>query len=126
MTYFQEYYLKNRDRVLANNRKNQEIFYEKYPERMLHKNAKSRAKKNGVLFDIEVSDITIPDLCPVLRVPMVRNTRTAPSLDRIDPNKGYTKGNVQVMSKLANTMKNCATPSELVEFSNWVKQTYTI
>ncbi len=37
----------------------------------------------------------------------------SPSLDRIDSTKGYTKGNIWVISNRANTLKNDATLSEL-------------
>lgn len=70
--------------------------------------AKSRAAANGREFNIELSDICIPDQCPVLGIPMAR-----PSIDRIDNNKGYVKGNVRVISYRANVLKNNATVEEI-------------
>lgn len=77
-------------------------------EKRLWNAAKSRANKKGREFSIELSDITVPTTCPVLGTPMV-----GPSLDRIDSSKGYVKGNVRVISKRANTLKNNATIEEL-------------
>ena len=77
-------------------------------EKRLWSAAKSRANRKGREFSIELSDIVIPDTCPVLGTPMV-----GPSLDRIDSSKGYVKGNVRVISKRANTLKNNATIEEL-------------
>ena len=77
-------------------------------EKRLWNAAKSRANKKGREFNIELSDIVIPTTCPVLGTPMV-----APSLDRIDSSKGYVKGNVRVISKRANTLKNNATIEEI-------------
>ncbi len=77
-------------------------------EKRLWNAAKSRAAKKGREFNIEMGDITIPTICPVLGTPMV-----APSLDRIDSSKGYVKGNVRVISKRANTLKNNATIEEI-------------
>lgn len=74
----------------------------------MYRSAKARAKEKGRDFNIELSDIVIPTLCPVLGTPMV-----GPSLDRIDSNKGYVKGNVRVVSKRANMLKNNATIEEL-------------
>ena len=42
------------------------------------------------------------------------------SLDRKDPNKGYTKDNVWVISQIANAMKWDSTPEERVLFAKWV------
>lgn len=90
--------------------------------------ARDRAKKHGILFDLDHTDISIPDVCPVLGIPLVRNTGGArpnsPSLDRIVPTRGYTAENVQVLSQKANVMKNDATPDELRAFARWVRQTY--
>jgi len=48
----------------------------------------------------------IPDVCPILLVPLEKyNKNRAPSLDRIDNSKGYIKGNVRVISNRANIMK---------------------
>lgn len=79
--------------------------------------AKQRAAKYGYEFNIEESDIVIPEICPILEVPIILggkgNYEYTPSLDRIDNSKGYVKGNIQVISKKANSMKNSATIEEL-------------
>lgn len=38
-------------------------------------------------------------------------------MDKIIPEKGYVKGNVRVISALANLMKNNATIEQLINFS---------
>ena len=82
--------------------------------------AKQRAKKNGWDFTIDESDIVIPQNCPILEVPLEWGTQGkyeySPSLDRIDTTKGYIKGNVWIISKKANSMKNSATFNELQKF----------
>ena len=99
-------------------------------EQILYGQAKYRAKRKGIEFNLEVSDIVIPKLCPVLKILLVRNSSqvgpspSSPSLDRIDNTKGYIKGNVQVISHKANTMKHCADNNELILFANWIKRTY--
>lgn len=40
-------------------------------------------------------------------------------LDRISPELGYIVGNVQIISLLANTMKNEANASEMRQFAEW-------
>ena len=99
--------------------------------RTLYTSAKNRAKRKGLDFNIEIIDINIPEVCPILKVKLEpnqdetkRHGQTSPTLDRIDPTKGYVKGNIQVISYLANVMKNNATPEQLILFSNWIKTTY--
>lgn len=86
-------------------------------EKQLFYGAKYRAKEEGCAFNLEPDDIRIPDTCPILGVQLVRGkgrvTETSPSLDRIIPHLGYTKGNVQIISFKANTIKSNATLDEL-------------
>lgn len=82
--------------------------------------AKQRAKKCNIEFNIDETDIIIPEICPILEVPIVLgskgNYEYTPSLDRIDNSKGYIKGNIWVISKKANSMKNSASNKELSLF----------
>ena len=79
--------------------------------------ARGRSKKKGILFDLEFVDITIPETCPLLGIPLRMGKRTAgfdsPTLDRIDPSKGYVKGNVWVISRRANMIKSDASIEEI-------------
>ena len=81
--------------------------------------ARSRAKRDNIPFNITVNDIEIPQYCPILGIPLRLkapgsaakngdnvNNFDSPSLDRIIPSKGYTKGNVWVISYKANNQKN--------------------
>lgn len=101
------------------------------PEWKMHQRAKQRCKRTGLEFSIEVSDIVIPDRCPVLGMDINMNSgksgayKNSPSLDRIDNTKGYTKDNVQVISQCANAMKGAATKEELLKFANWVLSNYS-
>lgn len=90
-----------------------------YKQSMITK-ARQRAKKYNFEFNLSVDDIDIPEICPILEVPLQIGTKGdyeySPSLDRIDNTKGYIKGNVRVISKKANSMKNSATMDELKTF----------
>lgn len=86
--------------------------------------AKSRAKIKGLEFNITVKDIFIPDVCPALKIPLEHHKGkyqdNSPSLDRINPNLGYIKGNVRVISALANKMKSSANEEQLQMFAKWI------
>lgn len=109
-----------------------EVYRRKHPEKMMFRAAKDRAKVKGITFNIEVSDIVIPEKCPVLGIPLISGVGlgnggkdNSPSLDRIDNFKGYEKGNIQVISHKANSMKFTASKEELITFANWVIKEYT-
>jgi len=83
--------------------------------------ARSRALKKGLEFTIEETDIILPETCPILKTPFKRgDNKFTYSLDRKDPTKGYTKGNIWVISKLANAMKWDSNHNERILFANWI------
>jgi hypothetical protein len=67
-----------------------------------------------------------PKRCPVFNKPFVERgvgfNNWSPSIDKINPKKGYVRGNIQVISMLANCMKRDATPWQLQQFARWVLQ----
>ena len=68
----------------------------------------------GREFSIELEDIVIPDKCPVLGHSFVYgDCDWTYSIDRVDNDKGYVKGNVEIVSNKANRIKNSATEEEL-------------
>tara|TARA_R110002020_G_scaffold78176_1_gene196782 strand:+ start:265 stop:762 length:498 start_codon:yes stop_codon:yes gene_type:complete len=85
--------------------------------------AKKRAFKKNLDFNIDVEYlikklIETNYMCPYLGVKFEkRNSDYVLSIDRIDPTKGYVKGNIEITSRLANTMKNKATNSQLMIFA---------
>jgi hypothetical protein len=87
----------------------------------IYRNIRKRAKKAGLEFNIELTDLALPEICPIFKVPFnlqasKGNTDFSPSVDRIDSSKGYIKGNIQIISKLANCMKWTATEEQLRTF----------
>ena len=49
------------------------------------------------------------------------DTDDSPSIDRLIPELGYIKGNVNVISLRANIIKNNATKDELIKIANWME-----
>lgn len=89
------------------------------PEKRLYLYAQARAYKRKLELDITPEDISIPAICPVLGIPIFSGsgaggfTDNSPSVDRINPNKGYTKDNIRVISHRANRLKYNATLEEI-------------
>lgn len=90
--------------------------------------ARYRAKRSGRPFEITEDHIVIPEVCPVLGVPLERNAggKTAlpnsPSIDCLIPELGYVPGNINVISYRANSIKNNATLDELEKLYFWCKR----
>lgn len=109
--YQPEYYKKNRDRIQLYNMWN---------------NCKLRAQRKQIPCTITLGDISIPAECPILGIPLIRGIgavcANSPSIDQIEVGKGYTPENIQVISSLANRMKNSATLEQCVALGNWARR----
>lgn len=84
--------------------------------------AKHNANKANLPFNLEVDDILIPEFCPYLGIALTKiygqgHLDTNASVDRIIPSLGYVKGNIQIVSRKANRMKNNASIPELLLFA---------
>ena len=100
---------------------------DRYRKNQLVDAAKRRAKKANLPFDLTVNDFEIPKECPVLGIALYHNSDTggfkdnSPSLDRIKPELGYVKGNVNVISWRANKIKGDATLAEFEKVLQYLK-----
>ena len=86
------------------------------------RNLKGSEKKRNLEFNLDYTDITLPKYCPILEFELnysknIKYAINTPTIDRIDNSKGYIKGNIIVISRLANAMKNEADFNQLNLFS---------
>ncbi len=98
--------------------------------RMLLNRIRARAASEGLPFDLTAADIFIPTHCPIFGTPLrlpgnggaggTAQPDTA-SLDRIVPELGYVRGNVEVVSLRANRLKNDATAEEHERIAAWMR-----
>ena len=102
--------------------RSQKSYSETSLEYRMWSSSRSRAKSKGIPFSIEITDIVIPERCPILGELMVSGSEYAPSLDRLVPDLGYVPGNVMVMSRRANTLKNNATIAELTAVLRFLRR----
>lgn len=97
------------------------------------RNLRYNAKRRGIAFNLEIKDLILPTQCPLLGLPLLYNSfdTTAKTfndnawatVDRIDNSLGYVKGNVWIISRLANTMKNEASLDQLKLFADNILKT---
>jgi hypothetical protein len=88
---------------------------------------KAESKRKGIPYDLtpEYLESIWTDKCPVFEVLFVRFDKShshSPTLDRVDPSKGYVKGNVKYICARANRIKYDATPEELLlvlDYMGW-------
>lgn len=90
---------------------------------------RDRAKQHDIPFDLTVEDIVIPEVCPMLGIPLFfiesgtieGKNPNSPSVDRIIPVLGYVKGNILICSWRANQIKSDATSEELMKIATFLK-----
>lgn len=84
---------------------------------------KGSAKRRGLIFDLSKEDLIElgqPAYCKYLNIKLdyssSKISMNSPSVNRIDPNKGYVKGNVEIISQKANIALSNFTNDELRYF----------
>ena len=90
------------------------------------KNKKAHCYKHE--FSISFGDLVFPTHCPILGIELDYFSQdgrqeNSPSFDRIDPLKGYIKGNVAVISWRANRIKNDGTAEEHEKIAKFMRST---
>lgn len=109
--------------------------YREDPARFLYDRALGRSRRKDLPFDLTVEYIRSiwpsDNKCPVFGIELAPEVGEpglpasagvgSPSLDRIDPKKGYVQGNVAVISMKANQIKASATDAEdLRRVAKWM------
>lgn len=92
----------------------------------------SRKRQNSKYrhdWNISMSDLDWPLVCPVLGIPLdwfaESRQENSPSIDRLDSSKGYIKGNVAIMSWRANRIKNDGTAKEHHQIADFLDKIKT-
>lgn len=119
-----ERYYERRDQDLPKMREYSKKRYATDRRLALFDGAKRRAMLYDLPFNITLDDIIIPDVCPVLGIPIISggkaNNPHLPSLDRFIPELGYVKGNIAVISLRANSIKKNASIKEIQALFEWM------
>lgn len=119
------YYKKWRDEHPTECKGYRVTYRAKAPEAVIYRTVRGRAKQLGIAFNLTREDIVIPDVCPVLGIPMLKGIgkmqESSPSVDRHIPALGYTKGNIQIMSMRANRIKNDGTAEEHEKIAKYMR-----
>lgn len=102
---------------------------------LLHR-IQSKCRKENLPFDLTIEDLVIPTHCPILGMPLKFGVKTkskfregrggavpqdSPSVDRIEPELGYVKNNIVIVSYRANLIKTNASVTELIKVADFYK-----
>lgn len=114
------------DRSTIKNRRYSDIRYRKRPfkdrESFILYITKIKCRSNNISFNIDKSDIKIPEFCPILGIPLDCSDRDhTPSIDKTIPKLGYIKGNIDIISMRANRLKSDATLEEIEKLYLYMK-----
>jgi hypothetical protein len=90
----------------------------------LLRECKTRSERKNTFCNLEKADIKelMTNTCPALGIELIigkEDWGNSPTIDRIDNTKGYVKGNIIVVSMLANCIKNQATPDQILKVGNF-------
>jgi hypothetical protein len=124
--------IENREENLEYSRKYQQNRRKNFEYRlqMLINASKQRAKNKNREHSITIEDVKAvypqDGCCPIFGMKLEFNNagfrESSPSIDRINSEKGYTKGNIQIISWKANRIKGYASLQELEMLVAYMKQ----
>ena len=104
--------------------------HKKTREYKLWESTRCNARGRDHEYTIKPSDIVIPDICPVLGIPLISGgghgfKDNLPSVDRVDSSKGYTPDNIAIISWKANRMKNDNTVETLEKIATYMRNHFS-
>lgn len=124
----EKHYNKTREYIKTHpeeNKKHKKDWMIRNPLYVLFSNCRARAKKEGYPFNLDfeyLKTLPRPEFCPVLGIPIDNSTiEHKLSLDKLHPEKGYTKGNVFFISMKANRMKQDSSLQQLELLVKYIK-----
>lgn len=101
---------------------------------IMYKGSLQRARQDKMPFDIDIEYLKSikTDRCPVFDIQLTwgefgdnyKRSANSPSLDKIKPEYGYIKGNVCIISDLANRIKQDVGYEELYKVADWLHEKY--
>jgi hypothetical protein len=112
-----------RDKVLAYQRRRFSAGSMEFRLRTAVNAARSRAYKRDIPFSLSYTDLGLPTHCAVSGIEFVmgesfhKGNIFCPSLDRIDPTKGYVKGNVRVVCHGYNLAKHEGNDADVLKLA---------
>lgn len=120
-----EYRLAHPEWAKATAKRARQKLKREHPEHLMWMEVKKRANARGIPFELEVSDIVLPKLCPILGIELRfgegRVHDASPSLDRLIPSRGYVRGNCFVISSKANRMKQENTMEDFLNILKYLQ-----
>lgn len=115
---------KNPQRAKEVGKKSYAKYINSHRERELWRKAKDRSEKKNIPFTIQIEDVIIPNVCPILGIKLEfgKNipTGSSPSLDRVKPELGYTPDNIVVISHRANMLKSNGNAQEHLKIAKFL------
>jgi hypothetical protein len=101
---------------------------------IMYNSALQRARRDKIPFDIDIEYLKSikTDRCPIFDMELTwgefgddyKRSANSPSLDKIKPEYGYIKGNVCIISDLANKIKQDVGYKELYKVADWLHEKY--
>ena len=121
-----EYIKNNGEKYISAIRKSRMQWRLNNPTRVKYQAVKSRAKRDGIPFSLEISDFSIPSHCRACDVEFDLESRQpgsrTPSIDRVDNSKGYQKDNVEIICNRCNSIKRDCTIKDLERLIRYMQR----